>query len=112
MKGQIRERSPGHFAIIIETRDPVTGKRKPEWHSFKGNKRDAQIRCAELVSAVSGGTYLKSTKTTVAEFLERWLTHKQPNCSALTFQRYAEVARKNIAPLLPCAAYTCTWIEA
>jgi hypothetical protein len=28
MKGHIRERSPGHWAIVIEMRDPVTGKRK------------------------------------------------------------------------------------
>jgi hypothetical protein len=28
MKGHIRERSPGHWAIVIDVRDPQTGKRK------------------------------------------------------------------------------------
>jgi hypothetical protein len=28
MKGHLRERSPGHLAIVIDMRDPQTGKRK------------------------------------------------------------------------------------
>jgi hypothetical protein len=28
MKGQIRERSPGHWAFILDQRDSATGKRK------------------------------------------------------------------------------------
>ena len=57
MKGSIVERSPGHFAIILETRDEATGKRKRKWHSFNGTKRAAQIECARLVSELKGGTY-------------------------------------------------------
>jgi hypothetical protein len=47
MKGHIRERSPGHWAIVIEVRDPQTGERKRKWHSFKGTKREAQSECAQ-----------------------------------------------------------------
>jgi len=39
MKGHIRERSPGHWAIVIDVRDPATGKRN---HSFVGTKREAR----------------------------------------------------------------------
>jgi hypothetical protein len=28
MKGHLRERSPGHWAIVIDVREPQTGKRK------------------------------------------------------------------------------------
>jgi hypothetical protein len=28
MKGHLRERSPGHWAIVIDVRDPQAGKRK------------------------------------------------------------------------------------
>jgi hypothetical protein len=28
MKGHIRERSPGHWAIVIDVRDPQIGQRK------------------------------------------------------------------------------------
>ena len=42
MNGHIRERSPGHWAIVIELRDPATGKRRRKWHRFAGTKRKAQ----------------------------------------------------------------------
>jgi hypothetical protein len=57
MKGHIRERSPGHWAIVIEMRDPATGKRRRKWHSFAGNKRQAQSECARLIAAMDAGTY-------------------------------------------------------
>jgi hypothetical protein len=39
MKGSIRERSPGRWAIILDVPDPATGERRRKWHSFKGTKR-------------------------------------------------------------------------
>ena len=98
MKGHIRERSPGHWAIIIDLRDPSTGKRKRKWHSFRGSKREAQVECARLISEMKGGTYLEPSKTTVAQFLERWLDHAKSQVSPRTHERYCEIARKNIVP--------------
>jgi len=100
MKGHIRERSPGHFAIVLDTRDPATGKRKRRWHSFQGTKRQAQIECARLISEIQGGAYVDPSKITVAAFLERWLAHIQPKLSPKSFERYSEVVRKNIVPAL------------
>lgn len=100
MRGSIRERSPGHWAIIIEQRDPATGKRKRKWHSFKGTKRQTQIECARLVSAVNSGSYLEPSKTTVAAFLDRWIDHTKAHLSPRSHERYSELARKNIVPLL------------
>jgi integrase len=100
MKGHIRERSPGHWAIILEQRDPTTGQRKRRWHSFAGTKRAAQIECARLISEMQRGTYLEPSKTTVAQFLDRWLADVQARVSAKTYERYEQVCRKNIAPLL------------
>jgi hypothetical protein len=41
MKGHIKERSPGRWAIILDQYD-ANGKRHSNWHSFKGTKRQAQ----------------------------------------------------------------------
>jgi integrase len=106
MKGSIRERSPGHFAIILEQRDAATGKRKRKWHSFKGTKRQAQIECARLISEMKGGTYLEPSKTTIAQFLDRWLEHMTSQVSSKSHARYGELARKNIAPLLGSVVLT------
>jgi len=71
MKGHIRERSPGHWAIVIDVRDSQTGKRKRRWHSFAGTKRQAQVKCAELVAAAGKGDYIEPSKATVAPTSEK-----------------------------------------
>ncbi len=100
MKGHIRERSPGHWAIVIELRDPATGKRKRRWHSFAGTKRQAQDECARLISELNGGPYIEPAKTTVGQFLDRWLEHIKPLVSPRTHERYGELVTKNLKPLL------------
>ena len=100
MKGHIRERSNGHWAIVIDVRDPETGKRRRKWHSFKGTKREAQVECSRLISEISGGAYIEPAKTTVGQFLDRWLEHMKTQVAPRTHERYSELARKSIAPLL------------
>jgi integrase len=100
MKGHIRERSPGRWAIVLDLRDPGTGKRKRKWHAFTGTKRQAQTECSRLITEMSRGTYLEPAKETVAQFLDRWLEHTEPNVAPRTLERYQEIARKNLAPLL------------
>lgn len=100
MKGFIRERSPGHYAIIMEQRNSTTGKRRRKLHSFIGTKREAQIECAKLISRSNGGAGLAIDKITVAAFLERWLEHKKSRVSSHTHERYAEIVRNNLNPLI------------
>jgi integrase len=89
MKGHIRERSPGRWAVVIDAHDPQTGARKRRWHSFKGTKREAQVEAARLISALQQGIALEPTKITVAQFLDRferdWLA---VHVTALTMERY------------------------
>jgi integrase len=106
MKGHLRERSPGHWAIILDIPDPKTGKRRRKWHSFKGTKRQAQIESARIISVVQAGSYLEPSKTTVAEYLDKWLEHVKAQVSPRTAERYGELARKNIAPLIGTVALT------
>src|SRR6266498_3526981 len=100
MKGHLRERSPGHWAIVLDVRDSATGKRKRRWHSFTGTKRPAQVECARLISAIQGGNYVEPSKVTVAAYLPRWLEHVRPQISPRTFERYSEIVVKNILPAL------------
>jgi integrase len=96
MKGHIRERSAGHWAIVIDVRDPQTGERKRKWHSFAGTKRQAQVRCAELIAELQRGSYLEPAKTTVAAFLDHWLHYKENQISPRALEAYQEVTR-NVA---------------
>jgi integrase len=90
MKGHIRERSPGHWAIVIDVRD-ATGKRKRRWHSFAGTKRQAQVECARLISELNGGAHIDPSKVTVTEFLDHfqrdWIA---VHTGARTAERYRD----------------------
>ena len=74
MKGHIRERSPGHWAIVIDIRDPPRAEAE-EMAQLCRTKRQAQIECARLISAVKGNDYLETKKITIAAHMERWLDH-------------------------------------
>jgi integrase len=101
MKGHLRERSPGHWAIVIDVgRDPETGERRRRWHSFVGTKREAQIERARLITEYKAGTAVDPSRETVAAFLERWLEHMQGQVSPRSHERYVELCRKNLAPQL------------
>src|SRR5262245_27102784 len=72
MKGHIRERSAGHWAIVLDHHDPVSGQRKRRWYSHKGTKREAQIECARLIAEQQSGASIDPNKIVVAEFLNRF----------------------------------------
>jgi integrase len=106
MKGSLIERGPGRWAIVLDAHDPKTGKRRRRWHTFHGTKRAAQIECARLVAGRADGTYIDPTRVTVAVFLDRWLEHMRGQVSPRSHERYAELVRKNIIPLLGAVALT------
>lgn len=100
MKGHIRERSPGNWAIILDVRDPESGKRKRKWHSFKGTKRGAQKECARLITEIQSGGYVEPNKILMSDLLSRWIDHVKSQVTPKTHERYAEVVKKNLIPAL------------
>jgi hypothetical protein len=103
MKGHLRERpaGSGNWYAVLDTRDASTGRRKRKWHSLEAaGKRAAQIECANLIAAMSGGTYMEPNKTTLAAYLDQWLASIKAQVSPRTFERYAEIAAKYIKPVL------------
>ena len=86
---------------MLDKRDPATGKHSRKWISLEATgKRQAQIECARIISDIKGGIYFEPSKTTVAQFLDRWLEHIKSQVSPRSHERYAEIARKNIVPLI------------
>jgi integrase len=102
MKGHIRERSPGHWAIVIDVREPQTGQRKRKWHSFLGTKREAQVKKAELIAALSQGSYVERSTMAVAEFVRERINQWEAagNITPRTAQRYRQLSENQIAPHL------------
>ena len=100
MKGHIRERSPGRWAIVLDGQG-AGGKRRRRWVSFAGNKRAAQLECARLIAeAAKGGGTVAPERMTVADFLEQWLRHIRTKVTPKSFERYSSIVRVNIVPAL------------
>ena len=89
MKGH-RQRSPGRWAIVIDTRDDA-GNRKRKWFSFSGNKRAAQVECARLISEITNGTAFDRFELTLREYLVWWLAHIETQVGARSCENYREV---------------------
>jgi integrase len=101
MKGHIRERGKGNWYAVLDVFDSETGKRKRKWHKLDATgKKEAETEKAALITQLATGAYIDPQKTTLAEYLERWLTATKPSVSPRTFERYSELIGKNINPLL------------
>jgi integrase len=102
MKGHIRERSPGHWAILIDYGRNADGGRNRRWHSFAGTKRAAQLEQARLIAEQlqKGNGAIAPERLTVADYLDQWLRHIRPRVSPKTFERYVSIVRANLVPAL------------
>jgi integrase len=80
------------------------GKRKRRWHRLDncGGKREAERMCAALIAKQDEGTYVDSSKITVAEFVgsrvDQW--EAAGNISARTAERYRVSVEHQIVPHL------------
>jgi hypothetical protein len=66
MTGHVRRRGKNSFELKFDIGIDAAGRRLIRYHSFKGTKREAQIKLAELVVAAGNGSYVGSSKVTVA----------------------------------------------
>jgi integrase len=93
--GHIRQRGKSTWELKFDggPRDPATGKRKIQYVSFRGTKREAQAKLADLLSAVGKGSYVEPRKITVAEYVrarvDQW--EAAGDISPRTTERYREL---------------------
>jgi len=81
--------------------DPATGKRKQQWIAVRGTKKDAEKRLAELLHQLDSGTFIKPGKTTVAEYLRKWLEdYCRANLAPRTTEGYESIVRCHLIPSL------------
>jgi hypothetical protein len=108
MKGHVRERGKGNWYAVLSVRDPQTGRRKVKWRSLPNcrNKREAQNECARLVTEINSGSFINTSKTTLGQWIEHWISigcpgnKRRKEVSARTIERYAELLRCHVIPTL------------
>ena len=102
MRGHIVKRYKNSYTLVLNLgMDPATGKRKQQWISVRGTKKEAEKRLAEHLHQLGNGTFIKPGKTTVAEYLRKWL---KDYCSASlaprTTEGYESIVRCHLIPSL------------
>ena len=102
MRGHIKQRAKGTWSLVIDAgRDPATGKRRQQWHTIKGTKKEAEAKLRELLQTVEAGTYVKPGKLTLGQWLEEWLkSYIAINVSKRTAVSYGEQIMQHIIPAL------------
>jgi len=102
MRGHIRKRGKGSYSVVVSLgRDPTTGKYKYQWTSVKGTKKDAEKRLSELLSQLDSGAFVRPSKATLGEYLERWLKeYVWADLAPRTAEAYELIVRRHLVPAL------------
>jgi integrase len=102
MRGHIVKRYKNSYTVVLNLGiDPTTGKRKQQWLSVKGTKKEAEHKLADLLHQLDTGTFMKPGKTTLREYLERWLKdYVWPNLAPRTAEGYESIIRQHLIPQL------------
>ena len=102
MRGSIIKRGKSSYTIVLNLgTDLQTSKRKQQWISVKGTKKEAEKRLSEILHQLDTGTFMRPTKTTLAEYLERWLKdYVWPNLAPRTAEGYEHIMRHHLIPSL------------
>jgi Arm DNA-binding domain/Phage integrase, N-terminal SAM-like domain len=99
MRGSV-EKKGERWYVVIEDKDPATGRRKRRWHSGYRTKREAQAACDELATSMQRGEYLTPNKQTVGEFCEEWLLAIRATVRPSTLDKYECDLRSNVVPYI------------
>lgn len=102
MRGHITKRGKNSYTIVLSLgNDPATGKRKQHWESVKGTKKEAEKRLSELLNQLDTGVFMKPGKTTLGEYLEKWLKdYVWSNLAPRTAEGYESIVRFHLVPAL------------
>ena len=102
MRGHIRKRGKGSYSVVVSLgRDPTTGKYRYQWTSVKGTKKDAEKRLSELLSQLDSGAFVRPSKATLGEYLERWLKeYVWADLAPRTAEAYELIVRRHLVPAL------------
>lgn len=102
MKGGITKRGKHSWRLKFDLPAGPEGKRRTQYLTVRGSKKDAQVKLAEQIAAVSKGAYVEPTKITVADHIrsriDAWHVDGKKSISDYTAGRYRDTLRLYIEP--------------
>ena len=107
MRGSLKQRSPGSWTLILDlgyVEDAATGRRKrrQQWITVRGTKRDAETRLNTLLTEATDGTFVTPSKRTVGAWLSEWVEKaiKPPMRTPRAYETYCSVIALHLEPVL------------
>ena len=78
MRGSVVQRYKGSWSIVLDLgyqTNPATGtrRRKQQWITIRGTRRDAENRLGDLLRDAQRGELVVPHKRTFGEWLDEWL---------------------------------------
>lgn len=98
-EGSIRQRKDGYWeARITIGRNPQNGKQQQR-SIYARTQRELIAQMKKFQIDLGSGTYVKSSKTTLSDWMERWLSsYVKPTCAASTFSSYHMLIYIHVIP--------------
>jgi hypothetical protein len=101
MRGSLEQRSKGSWSIILDLGyqpDVVTGlrKRKQQWSTFRGTRKQAEDRLTELLNGVRTGQHVDPSKMTPGEWLTDWITAVASTIRPASYVRYHGIVENHL----------------
>ncbi len=102
MTGSVTRRGKGSWRLKFDRgSDPATGKRRTEYVTVRGTKKEAQAELIRRLAQVDEGSFVEKSGSTVGDYADHWLEAIAPSkASAKTRERYAEIVAHHIKPRL------------
>ena len=99
--GGVRQRTKGGWQVRYYAPPDAKGTRERIAETVRGSRRDAERVLRQRLSIVESGTFVRKTKESLAQFMERWLiTYCATNTSLRTQQGYRHYIRRHISPAI------------
>lgn len=103
MQGSIQKRTGPRgttwYATVDLPRDPTTGKRRQKRLSAP-TRRQVEALVAATLHATATGDAADAGRTTVREYLDRWLASVAATLRPATHRRYADLMRLHVVPIV------------
>jgi hypothetical protein len=100
MRGNITKRGRNSWRLKFDVGRDAAGHRKIQYVTFRGGRREAQLKLAELIASVASNAYVEPTNTTVIEHVRKRIAQWEAagEITARTAARYTELAENQVAP--------------
>lgn len=99
-RGHIRERGENKYLIVVYVgRDPKTGRKVQQTQTVNGSRKEAEQALTGLLAAKDAGQ-IPTDRTSLADYLSKWLGIHKQNVAPSAHKRYEELLRVHVVPPL------------